>query len=64
MDYIITIVSSIVKEGSWIVLAAEIEREVVEDICSIKGRPGEPWDFPLRLEEIEDRELKYIDIRG
>jgi len=42
----------------------EVKEVVVENICSIEGKPGEPWDFPFRLEEIKDRELRYIDIRG
>ena len=61
---VIAVVSPTVGEGSWIVSVAGTEGVVVEDICSIGGGPGEPWDFPLRLEETKDRKLRYIDIKG
>ncbi len=64
MGCIIVIVLPAVGKGSWIALTAGIKGEVVEDICSIEGGPGEPWDFLFRLEKTEDRELKCIDIRG
>ena len=44
-------------------MTAGIKGEVVEDIYSIEGGPGEPWDFLFRLKETEDRELKHINIK-
>ncbi len=41
MGCVIIVVLPAVGEGSWNVLAAGIEGEVVEDICSIGGGPGE-----------------------